>query len=237
METTRTSANPLYAIAAIAVILFSGVGVAAMLGWIPTSQSKLAEPAVSVPAAPPLAVVAAPETAPRAPEPSDRQTSDAAARPHHHHAANRPVDDGRSAPAAGMPPPGVNVAQAGTNPQAGTSTPAAPSCPSCGLVRSVQQVETRGEGSGVGAVAGGVLGAVVGHQVGQGSGNTLATILGAGGGALAGNAVEKNVKKSISWKVTVDLNDGSTRTFSFANAPAYSSGDHVRVANGQLVSN
>ena len=79
--------------------------------------------------------------------------------------------------------------------------------------------------------------AVVGHQVGQGSGNTIATILGAGGGALAGNAVEKNVKKSVSWKVTVDMSDGSTRTFSFANQPNYAAGDRVRVSNGQLVAN
>jgi outer membrane lipoprotein SlyB len=129
----------------------------------------------------------------------------------------------------------MTVADAGAPPP--MSAPAAPVCSSCGTVRSVQQVETKGEGSGLGAVAGGVLGAVVGHQVGQGGGNTLATIIGAGGGALAGNAVEKNVKKTISWKVTVEMNDGAIRTFSFPSAPAYAAGDRVRVSNGQLVSN
>ena len=78
--------------------------------------------------------------------------------------------------------------------------------------RSVTPVERDGAASGVGVVAGGVLGAVVGNQVGGGDGKTLATILGAVGGGMAGNAVEKKMKKVTHYEVTVRMEDGSSRT-------------------------
>ncbi len=237
METSTSTRNPLITIAAIAVILFSGVGVATMLGWIPSSHSKSAEaesggtatplvaPAgvASVPAAPPGEVATAPmPAAPMSPQ-------------HHHHKLPAQYAEAGSPPpsAAGLPPP----ADAGA-PPAGSAPLAAqaPACYDCGTVQSVQQIEHQGQGTGLGAVAGGVLGAVVGHQVGQGNGNTLATLIGAGGGALAGNTVEKNTRKTLSWKVNVAMADGSTRSFNFSTAPAFAAGDHVRVNNGQLLS-
>ena len=115
------------------------------------------------------------------------------------------------------------------------SRPAAPrraACPACGVVEAIQPVEVRGDASGIGAVAGGVTGAVVGNQFGHGGGRTAMTILGAAGGAYAGNAIEKNVKKSTSWRVTVRLDDGSFRTVSLASAPQFAAGAHVRVVNG-----
>ncbi len=105
-------------------------------------------------------------------------------------------------------------------------------CPTCGVVEAIQPVEVRGEASGLGAVAGGVTGAVVGNQFGNGGGRTAMTILGAAGGAYAGNAIEKNVKKATSWRVTVRLDDGSFRTVSLASAPQFAAGAHVRVVNG-----
>ena len=90
--------------------------------------------------------------------------------------------------------------------------PAKPVCANCGTVERVTPVERDGTASGVGVVAGGVLGAVVGNQVGGGDGKTLATILGAVGGGMAGNAVEKKMKKVIHYAVTVRMEDGSTRT-------------------------
>jgi outer membrane lipoprotein SlyB len=90
--------------------------------------------------------------------------------------------------------------------------PAKPVCANCGTVERVTQVERDGAASGVGVVAGGVLGAAVGNQVGGGDGKTLATILGAVGGGMAGNAVEKKMKKVIHYEVIVRMEDGSTRT-------------------------
>ena len=109
----------------------------------------------------------------------------------------------------------------------------AAACANCGTVESVRAVEVKGQGSGVGAIAGGLTGAVVGNQFGRGNGNTAMTILGAAGGALAGNEIEKNVKKQVSYRVTVRMDDGSYRTVS-QSAPA-SLGEKVRIVDGELV--
>ena len=107
-------------------------------------------------------------------------------------------------------------------------------CTSCGTVASIHTVLLRGDASGLGAVAGGVTGAVIGNQMGRGNGNTAMTILGAAGGALAGNEIEKNVKQQHSYRVTVRMDDGSIRTVSQRDAPALAVGEHVRVVNGTV---
>jgi len=96
---------------------------------------------------------------------------------------------------------------------------AAPTCHDCGVVESVRQVTHKGQASGVGAVAGGVLGGVVGNQVGRGNGRTAMTVLGAVGGGLAGNEIEKRTKSVTVHEVTVRMDDGSVRTIEQAQAP------------------
>lgn len=98
--------------------------------------------------------------------------------------------------------------------------PVADVCKHCGVVESVQAITRKGEASGVGAVAGGVLGAVVGNQMGKGSGRDAMTVIGAVGGGLAGNEVEKRSKSTTVYAVRVRLDDGSTRTFEQSSAPA-----------------
>jgi len=137
------------------------------------------------------------------------------------------------APAAASAP----AARAGHNNN--TSAPKlaayANSCASCGTVASIHAIELKGDASGLGAVAGGVTGAVVGNQIGRGNGNTAMTILGAAGGAFAGNEIEKNVKKHYSYRVTVRMDDGSFRTVSQPSAPAVTVGARVRVVDGTVV--
>ena len=118
-------------------------------------------------------------------------------------------------------------------PAASAPMPAAPParvkvCSECGVVRSVKFVEKKGSSSGVGAVAGGVLGGVLGHQIGSGRGNTAATILGAGAGAYAGNEVEKNKKTKSYWNVSVKMENGTTRTYTYDNKPEFREGDRVK---------
>jgi hypothetical protein len=81
-------------------------------------------------------------------------------------------------------------------------------CASCGTVEAVRVIEVRGD--------------------------TAPTIVGAAGGALAGNGVEKNVQKRVSYRITVRMDDGSFRTVSQPTAPAVAVGDRVRIANGAL---
>ncbi|MEY4750288.1 MAG: hypothetical protein RIQ60_2502 [Pseudomonadota bacterium] len=109
-----------------------------------------------------------------------------------------------------------------------------PACRDCGTVESVQAVTQKGEGSGLGAVAGGVIGGALGHQVGKGQGNTAMTVLGAIGGGLAGNEVEKRAKATTHYRVTVRMEDGSQQVLDQAQAPAI--GQRVRVDGEKLLS-
>ena len=107
-----------------------------------------------------------------------------------------------------------------------------------GRVINVEAIHTteQGRGSGVGAVLGGVAGAVVGHQIGGGSGKDAATVVGAVGGAVAGNAIEKNRNATVreSYRVSVQLDNGSSRAY---DVPSYGNlrvGDRVKIENGQI---
>lgn len=107
-------------------------------------------------------------------------------------------------------------------------------CASCGTVESVRLIDQKGSGSGLGAVAGGVAGALIGNQFGGGSGRTVMTIAGAGGGAYAGNEIEKNMNKSSAYQIKVRMADGGTRTLMQREVPNVNSGDRVRLSNGAI---
>ena len=85
---------------------------------------------------------------------------------------------------------------------------------------------------GFGTVAGGVLGGVLGNQVGGGNGKTAMTVLGAAGGAYAGNTVEKNMKKVTLYQMRVRMNNGSVRTIEQASPVA--TGSSVVVQGNSL---
>ena len=72
----------------------------------------------------------------------------------------------------------------------------------------------------------------MGHQFGSGRGNTVATIAGVGVGALAGNEVEKNVKKTSYYTLTVRLDNGKRQTVSQNTKPNFREGDRVRIVDG-----
>ena len=112
------------------------------------------------------------------------------------------------------------------------SVPAS-SCALCGTVESIRTVEVREEAGGAGAAAGAPAGSESGEQTGAGGG-TAVTLLGAGG-AIAGNEIEKNVKKRYAYRVTVRMDDGSFRTISLSSPPTLAVGDKVRVVEGKLV--
>ena len=118
-------------------------------------------------------------------------------------------------------------------------------CVNCGTVEAVTAVQREGKVNGVdignttvgvGTVAGGVLGALIGHQVGGGNGKKAATVLGAAGGAYAGNTIEKNMKKVTVYDVRVRMADGSHRNLDISTAPAVGAkviveGNNLRMAN------
>ena len=242
IATTR-SMHPLTAIAAVSVTLFSLAGIGAITGLIPTSHSQTTVVPVSAPAAEPLksaAVTPPAETAPapvvkeskpvtRQPKPVAKAVKPAEA-PAVAAKAETPVQVAQNMPPAGYgPPPGYTPAPA--------IEPPKPVCHDCGVIESVREIEKTGAGSGVGAVAGGVAGGVLGRQTGGGRGRDVMTVLGAIGGAVAGNAIEKNVKKVKSYEIAIRFEDGSSRLIAQDNPPAWRSGDRIKVVNGVITAN
>jgi len=129
--------------------------------------------------------------------------------------------------------------------QAGDNKPTAPAevhgvklasiCNGCGVVSNTHTETRKGKGSGVGAVGGAVVGGVVGHQFGGGNGKTAMTALGAVGGGVAGNEIEKNMKKYTVWITTVTFKDGATHTYERTSNPGLKTGDVVKLSNGHPV--
>jgi outer membrane lipoprotein SlyB len=106
-------------------------------------------------------------------------------------------------------------------------------CATCGVV-SATRVETRkGEGGPAGVVGGALVGGALGHQMGGGSGKTAMTVLGAVGGGIAGNEIEKKVKETKVWITTVTLKDGSTRSYEAKADPELRAGDVVKIEDGR----
>jgi len=104
-----------------------------------------------------------------------------------------------------------------------------------GRVTSIQTLRSEAHSNGTGAVIGGVLGGVLGHQIGDGNGRTAATAVGAIGGAVVGNNVEKNRSREvIGYRVNVQLDNGNTRTVTVNTLDGLSQGDRVRYADGHL---
>ena len=154
-----------------------------------------------------------------------------------------PVQGTRHAPAAGTKPAPAPRTAPGTAAAPGTSSssdseplPTRPAvvsvCNSCGIVEAVQAIKQEGKGSGVGAVAGGVVGGAVGNRFGAGSGKTAMTVLGAIGGGLAGNAIEKHAKAETVYRMKVRMEDGTQRTVTQAQSVAV--GSHVTVQGETL---
>ena len=209
----KQTLHPLMIIAAVAVVLFCGVGTAAIMGWLPTSNAN-----GSLPGAAPL-----PGQLSSVPPPA--QPPAGAAYNGNNGGNNLAANDARDNA-------GVERNQDRAPEPEAKQAPAV--CKSCGVIASVRAIEHRPQGSGVGAAGGAILGGLLGNQVGSGHGRQLATVAGAVGGAVAGNQVETHMKTTQTWRIVVRMDNGTTRTFNQSAQPAWRSGDAVRVVNGQL---
>lgn len=211
--------------AAIGVLGVAVVALGSALYYVQTRQEALHTAAVSpipVPVAVPApgAAEPAPAAEPKAAAPEKKAGAGKAVASRPAKAATSP-----SGPAATTP---IDTATG----KSGTMLPAKEVCMNCATVTAVTPVEREGTGSGAGAVAGGVLGALVGNQFGGGDGKTLATIAGAVGGGMAGNAVEKKMKKVTVYRVDLRMDDGSVH--SIEQATPASVGARVRVEGNTL---
>ena len=212
MTTTTKSLHPLVLAAAVAVLLFCGVGTAALMGWLPSSQGD-AQPLSASTSAEQLASLQASQP------PAGAQPLAALPQPPQAQQAQQQQQP---------------VRQPQPQPQYAAAAPAAQVCSNCGVIEAIHEVNTRAEGSGVGAAGGAVVGGLLGNQVGGGHGKQLATVLGAVGGAVAGNQIEGSVRATRSYNIVVRLDNGKTRTVHQSAAPNWRQGDRVRVVNGGL---
>lgn len=223
----KAGLHPVIWIAAVAVILFSLVGIAAMTGMLPGTRSAEAPaPTAEAPKPAEPAPVATPE--PVKPEPVAerpiekpapvKQAAKPAAKPKESASySSKPVPADQSASYSSKPAP-------------------PPPCPDCAEVIGIEPIAVEGEGSGLGAIAGGVLGAVIGNQIGGGSGRDVARIAGIAGGAYAGHQIEKSQRAGTAYDIVVRFTqDGSTTRIRENAAPVWHVGDKVRVENGRLV--
>jgi outer membrane lipoprotein SlyB len=224
-----STTHPLLLVAAASVTLLSLAGVGTLAGWLPGPGAHGAEPAKLASAAP-----VAPATAPISIQqtvtvPQEKPKTAAAS------SERAPISVRRTAslPVASTAPFAVPPAPTYSN--TANSAPLPPICHDCGVVQAVNEVVVEPKASGGGAVAGGVVGGIIGNQIGKGATRDIATVLGAVGGAYAGNHIEKSTKGSKRYDVVVRFEDGSARTFSSDSLPAWHSGDRVRLQNGALI--
>ncbi len=131
------------------------------------------------------------------------------------------------------PEPAPPPVAAKPKPRPAPVAPAAPPppavCNECGVVASIDAVKEKGAGSGAGAVIGAIAGGVIGHQFGGGRGKDVATAAGAIAGGAAGHEVEKRARGTSYFNVGVNMENGTYRTVSVADASALSVGSRVRV--------
>ncbi len=211
METNNNSKriHPLIAAAAVGVLLVSLVGVAAMTGMLPNSNSEGSQKE---------AIVALEKEA------ADKAAAAKAAEDKANQ-ARKEADERQAA---------ARKADNQAKRQADTKVAQAQICYDCGRIESVRSVQTQAKPSGVGVVGGAVVGGLLGNQIGGGSGKTLATVAGAVGGGFAGNEIEKRTRTQATYEVNVRMEDGKMRTFPYDKQPNWSTGDRVRVVDGYL---
>ena len=236
MDTPQTGSklHPVLWVAAVAVTILSAVGIGAITGVLPFagSTSKPPEPAAATAPAPQPAANAPLAAAPTGPAPAVVPEPVPEPKKHVAHAKPKaePVAQADTGSRAVERAP-VRTAEAPVAP------PPPPICRDCGVIDSVREIKTQGEGTGLGAVAGGVLGGVLGHQIGGGRGKDVATVVGAVGGAVAGHQVEKSVRSGSKFEITVRFDDGSSQVFRQDQAPTWRTGDRVKVVNGVITAN
>jgi outer membrane lipoprotein SlyB len=102
-------------------------------------------------------------------------------------------------------------------------------CDTCGIVTGVRSEKRKGKGGALGIIGGAVVGGVVGNQVGDGSGQKVATVGGAVGGALIGNEIQKRMNRKTIHITSIQLKDGSTRSYESETAPTWAVGNSVKL--------
>lgn len=102
-------------------------------------------------------------------------------------------------------------------------------CETCGIVKELRSEKRKGKGGALGIIGGAVAGGVLGNQVGNGTGKTVATVGGAVGGAILGNEIQKRANRKTVHITSIQMKDGSVRTYESEAAPTWTVGNSVKL--------
>jgi outer membrane lipoprotein SlyB len=105
--------------------------------------------------------------------------------------------------------------------------------PRVGTVESITQEQVQNVNSGVGMIGGALIGGGLGSLIGGGTGQTVATVVGAVGGAYAGNQLAQRSTTTV-WRIGVRYDDGTLATIQQTVAPDLRIGDRVRVSQSSV---
>ena len=122
----KSALHPLIVAAAVAVMLVSGLGAAAIMGWLPSSAGKNSEAQLSANGQP-ITSQYLPTAVPQASIPAHHRTA-----PAHHSRSPE------------------NIASASST-----------TCSECGVIDAINEIDTRGQGSGMGAAGGAIVGGLL----------------------------------------------------------------------------
>lgn len=211
----RRRLHPLVGAAAVALVVASLTVVAAVTGVLPITK------AIQGPTTDASYGSTAPQAAMTEPPPLTSQPAPGST-------TRPPAYDARQAQNTAPPAQPIQQAQAEEKPAARPSHTA-------GHVTGVQVVEAEKPTSGLGAVGGAVVGGLLGNQIGSGNGRILGTVAGAAAGGFGGNYAEKKLNTNKSYRVSVKMDDGSRRTFTYQNPPGVEVGQRVHLERGVLV--
>jgi outer membrane lipoprotein SlyB len=110
---------------------------------------------------------------------------------------------------------------------------APPACRECGTITGIREVEQSRQ-VGAGTATGALLGGVLGYAIGGHGNRTAGTVIGATGGAVAGNVYENRAPAGKAFEIGVQFDDGSKGVFKQDSHPAWRQGSRVKLVNGAL---
>jgi len=100
------------------------------------------------------------------------------------------------------------------------------------VVESVREVTIQRDSKGLGTVGGAVIGGIAGSSVGGGRGQDIATVVGAIGGLVAGQAIENQANQRKGYEITLKYDSGETRVIVQEADVEIRAGDRVKVVTG-----
>ena len=102
-----------------------------------------------------------------------------------------------------------------------------------GRVESVRLVRLNADAAPVGTIAGAGIGGLLGSTLGRGPGRGVTTILGAVGGGLVGNAIDRDASAQNGEEIVIRLDSGATIAVVQGGSRDFERGQRVRVLSGR----